>query len=154
MITDYSNLFFNFAYLHKPIIYTHFDYEEYRNKQYQKGFFDYIKNGFCPVCFNLDCTINSIIIKLKNNCTNEIKYLKRINKLFLFKDDKNSERLYLNLIKCSNDYKNVNTDNRFSKYILLNQFIILLIKIINNYFLICKNNIYTIYILNLEIFLN
>jgi len=75
LITDYSNLFFDFAYLKKPIIYTQFDYEEYRKTQYKKGYFDYTIHGFGPVCYNLECTITKIISKLAGNCNLEKKYL-------------------------------------------------------------------------------
>ena len=111
LITDYSNIFFDFGYLKKPIIYTQFDYEEYR-KYYQMGYFDYIIHGFGPVCYNIECTITKIISKIENNCTLEKKYMNRINEFFKYMDGKNCERLYLNLLNNS-DNNNINGYNKF-----------------------------------------
>ena len=103
LITDYSNIFFDFAYLKKPIIYTQFDYEEYRTNQYKKGYFDYKIHGFGPVCYNLECTITKIISKLKDNCILENIYSNRIKEFFKYMDGKNSERLYLSLLNNSDN---------------------------------------------------
>ena len=117
LITDYSNLFFDFAYLKKPTIYTHFDYDEYRRKQNKKGYFDYKIHGFGPVCFNLECSIKKIISKLENNCNLEKKYLNRINEFFKYIDGKNCERLYLNLLNKS-DNNNLKNYNKFKANII------------------------------------
>ena len=101
LVTDYSSIFFDFSYLEKPVIYAHFDYEEYRNNHYPKGYFDYIKHGFGPVCYDLNCTINNIIMKLKSNCSLENKYLKKIKRFFKYVDDNNCERLYSALLNNS-----------------------------------------------------
>ena len=100
LITDYSNLSFDFAYLKKPIIYVQFDYEEYK-KKFPKDYFNYIINGFGPVCYNYDCTINKIISKLEDGCYLEKQYLKRIQEFFKFNDGKNCERLLFNLLNKS-----------------------------------------------------
>ncbi len=41
LITDYSSVFFDFAYMRKPVIFYQFDEAEFREKQYQQGFLDY-----------------------------------------------------------------------------------------------------------------
>lgn len=46
LITDYSSVFMDFAYMRKPIIYYQFDKEEYREKQYTEGYFKYERDGF------------------------------------------------------------------------------------------------------------
>jgi len=50
LITDYSSIFFDFAYLKKPVIYTHFDYNEYRENHVPEGYFNYKNDGFGPIC--------------------------------------------------------------------------------------------------------
>ena len=115
LITDYSSIFFDFAYLKKPIIYTQFDYDDFRNNHYPKSYYDYIKHGFGPVCFDLNCTINQIIVKLKTNCLPEKKYLKRIKFFFKYNDDKNCERLYINLLK--NSTLELKESANYNKYI-------------------------------------
>ena len=94
LITDYSSIFFDFGYLRKPIIYSHFDYIDYRNNHYKKGYFDYRFDGFGPVCQDINCTVNEIVYEIENNCSIRKKYLKRIEKFFAFSDEKNCERVF------------------------------------------------------------
>ena len=99
LITDYSSIFFDFGYIKKPVIYTHFDYEEYRNTHYVEGYFDYNLDGFGPICKDINCTINEIIFQIKNNCILRKKYLERINDFFNFFDQNNSERVFTQIIR-------------------------------------------------------
>ena len=41
MITDYSSVFFDFAYMRKPVLFYQFDEKEYRQRQYGQGYFNY-----------------------------------------------------------------------------------------------------------------
>ena len=99
LITDYSSIFFDFGFLRKPVIYTHFDYEEYRNTHYKKGYFNYYLDGFGPICKDINCTVNEIIFELENNCLLRKKFLLRINKFFKFSDENSSERIFHEIIK-------------------------------------------------------
>ena len=94
LITDFSNIFFDFAYLKKPIIYYHFDINEYRKYQNPKSDFNYYKNGFGPVCFNIKCIQKEVIKLFNNNCEIDKKYLKKINNFFQFSDNNNSDRVF------------------------------------------------------------
>ena len=92
LITDYSSIYFDFAYMEKPLIYYQFDYKEYREKQYQEGYFSYEKDGFGEICWNE----STLIDKIKEYCSNDFglkkEYKDRINSFFTFHDDKNCER--------------------------------------------------------------
>ena len=99
LITDYSSIFFDFGYLKKPIIYTHFDYKEYRLSQYPEGYFNYKKDGFGPIYKSINNTVNAIIKSIETNCTIKEKYLKRINEFFTFFDENNNERLFKEITK-------------------------------------------------------
>ena len=94
LITDYSNIFFYYAYLRKPIIYTHFDYEEYINKDTKNGLYNYYQDGFGPVCKDIKCTIDEIIYEIKNKCKVRIKYLRKIKKFFQFSNRKGNDDIY------------------------------------------------------------
>ena len=98
LITDYSNIFYDFGYLKKPIIYFQFDIEEFRKYNY-KGCFNFEKDGFGPVCYDIQCVVYEIIKEIKNECKINKKYLKRINKYFDFSDNNNNDRIYFEITK-------------------------------------------------------
>ena len=49
LITDYSSVFYDFAYMKKEVIYYQFDYNDFFKKHYEIGNFNFEKNGFGPI---------------------------------------------------------------------------------------------------------
>lgn len=98
LITDYSSVFFDFAYMKKPIIYYHFDYEKFYNEHYSKGYFDYSNHGFGPICDNesdlLSNILESIYLGVKQ------KYINRIDSFFHLFDENNKLRIYECIERC------------------------------------------------------
>lgn len=94
MITDYSSVFFDFAYMKKYIIYDQFDKKTFYSSHYQKGYFDYLKDGFGPVCSDLKTLLEEVEIALKSNAIMEKKYKSRSENFFPLYDKKNCERIY------------------------------------------------------------
>lgn len=95
IVTDYSSAVFDFAYLRKPIIYSQFDKKSFfNNHTYQEGYFDYERDGFGEVEYDLDSTVNRIIEYMENNCQLKDKYRERIDKFFAFNDKNNCQRVY------------------------------------------------------------
>ncbi|MCC7554091.1 MAG: glycosyltransferase [Methanobacteriaceae archaeon] len=92
LITDFSSVAFDFAYLNKPIIYYQFN-KEY-NFNLDKSYFDYEKMGFGEVIKNKDELLKIINSYLNNDCKMEEKYCKRVEKFFKFKDRNNCKRVY------------------------------------------------------------
>lgn len=92
LITDYSSVYMDFAYMLKPVIYFQFDYEKYRNNQLQQGYYDYKKDSFGPVTYSIKQTITETKKILDGNFDN--KYINRMKKFFSIKDQKNCERIY------------------------------------------------------------
>ena len=62
LVTDYSSVHFDFAYMCKPVIYYQFDYEMFTAQQYEKGFFDFRVHGFGPVVGSEDKLIRKLVI--------------------------------------------------------------------------------------------
>lgn len=60
LITDYSSVAFDMAYLGKKTVYYQFDEEKYRNQQYSEGYYDYNRDGFGPVLKTLDSVERTI----------------------------------------------------------------------------------------------
>lgn len=95
LVSDYSSVTFDFAYLKKPLIYSQFDHDTFfENQFYDKGYFNHKVDGFGEVTTDYDITVNKIIEYIKNDCKMDKKYLKRIDKFFKYHDDKNCERVY------------------------------------------------------------
>ena len=92
MVTDYSTIAFDFAYLKKPIVYTQFDKEEfYETQTYDKGFFEYERDGFGPVCYDLDSAVDALIKIIDKDCEND--YIDRVTNFFVNIDKNNSKRV-------------------------------------------------------------
>jgi CDP-glycerol glycerophosphotransferase (TagB/SpsB family) len=94
LITDYSSVAFDFAYMKKPLIYYQFDQEEYYRKHYKKGYFDPKTDGFGEIATTEKHLIKKMIFVFKNNFVMEEKYIERVDKTFAFRDNDNCERIY------------------------------------------------------------
>ena len=99
LITDFSSVFFDFAYAKKPAIYYQFDQEDFYKNHYKKSYFDYVKDGYGPVCTNIDDLSKAFNKYIQNGCTIEEEYLKRIEDNFVLRDNKNCERIVKEIIK-------------------------------------------------------
>lgn len=101
IVTDYSSIAFDFAYLRKPIIYYQQDVEEFYSGKHtlSRGYFDYEKNGFGEVEYTSEALINRIIEYMKKGCQLKEFYRDRIENTFLFNDKENCKRVYEEIMK-------------------------------------------------------
>lgn len=93
LITDYSSIAFDFAYMRKQIIYFQFDQKEYYSKHYSKGYFEYERDGFGPVV----AEAHSLVLNLRDIINKPVelkKYKERSESFFPLYDNKNCERHY------------------------------------------------------------
>lgn len=88
LVTDYSSVAFDFAYLRKPVIYAHFD-----SNNYAEGYFSYEEDGFGEITQSVEETVNCIISYLATNCDLKDIYRKRIDGFFAFADKNNCQRV-------------------------------------------------------------
>lgn len=93
LITDYSSVAFDFAYMNKPLIYYHFDYDIYRSNQHPEGYFIYETDGFGPVV-DTEEKICEYIGMIANDLKNIKKYEERVNNFFDLRDKNNCKRVY------------------------------------------------------------
>lgn len=94
LITDYSSVAFDFAYMKKPIIYYQFDESLYYKKHYERGYFDYDKMGFGRKVNDVSDLLFEIKKIINNDFNVDEKYLKHIDEFFVYRDNKNCERVY------------------------------------------------------------
>lgn len=93
-ITDYSSVYFDFAYQNKPVIYYHFDYLRYRNSHFSEGYFSYSDDGFGPIVETEDQLINEMISIAHNQWNSSDCYQERRDRFFPLKDYENCKRHY------------------------------------------------------------
>ena len=96
MITDYSGVQYDFAYMKKPIIYYH---TPLLPPSYDDGVMDYKTMGFGDIITNEDDIVKEVKKLLNNNGKLDDKYKKRIDSFFLFKDYNSCKRIYDYTIK-------------------------------------------------------
>lgn len=94
LVTDYSSVYFDFAYMKKPIIYYQFDEEDFFSRHYAKGYFDYRRHGFGDVCTEETTAIAALARIWDNSFQLEGCYAERIRAFFPLHDRNNCERIY------------------------------------------------------------
>ena len=102
IVTDYSSIAFDIAYLKKPLIYYQFD-----NKYHfdvEKAYFKYEDDGFGPVARSHDEIRQSIITIVENGCRMDDVYQKRVDEFFKYHDKNNSKRVYEEILKLDTYY--------------------------------------------------
>ena len=94
LITDYSSVFFDYAYMRKPVVYYQYDENEFRTGHYGKGYFEYRRDGFGDVVETEAELMKSLERIFENHLEPEKLYLDRINAFFSFSDTENCRRNY------------------------------------------------------------
>lgn len=91
MVTDYSGVQFDFAYMRKPVVYYH---PESLPPQYEEGGLIYDTMGFGPICKNHEEIIKTLCEYMEHNCENTEVYVERANDFFAYDDYENCRRIY------------------------------------------------------------
>ncbi len=118
LITDYSSVQFDFSYMEKPLVYYQFDKDFFFTKHYKKGYFSFEDHGFGPVLEEEEDVINYIEQEFKSDFSVEKFYQERTNQFFGFRDHKNCERIYQEVMKLDHHYELVDdlVDEIFNNY--------------------------------------
>lgn len=95
MVTDYSGIQFDFAYMRKPIIYYHPDKLP---PHYDEGGFIYDTQGFGEIVRQQKELVDLLISYMEKSCRMNEFYQKRADDFFAFKDDRSCERIYRDLM--------------------------------------------------------
>lgn len=94
MVTDYSSMAFNLAYLYRPVCYFQFDRAQYEAGHTEgKGYFAYERDGFGPVS-EQPAGIVEALQRLWNEPAYRERYVSRARETFPVRDGRNSERVF------------------------------------------------------------
>lgn len=94
LVTDYSSVAMDFAYMKKPLVYYQFDNEEFRRSHHGVGYFDFEKDGFGPVCTEPEQVVEELKKAFARDFAGEEKYRKRHMEYFDLYDAENCRRNY------------------------------------------------------------
>lgn len=94
LITDYSSIFMDFAYMRKPMLYYQFDQEKFRKGQYEEGYFSYRNDGFGPFCETLDEVCENLESYMAQDLQSDPMYRQREEDFFPLWDTDNCKRNY------------------------------------------------------------
>lgn len=94
LVTDFSSVAMDFAYMKKPLLYYQFDNEKFREKHHGAGYFDFQTDGFGPVVTKPDEVIGWLKECENDGFENRQVYLKREEAYFDLWDADNCKRNY------------------------------------------------------------
>ena len=96
MVTDYSGVQFDFAYMYKPVLYFHPDELP---PSYDEGAYKYETMALGEIIKTSKVLVDVLCEYMRNGCKIKDVYKKRIDKFFKYHDYNNCERIYSEIIK-------------------------------------------------------
>lgn len=90
LITDYSSVAFDFAYMKKPVIY----YQYGDDYNFEEGYFKYRTMGFGEVITTEDELVEIFKEYLENDCKMKEEYENRVDTFYKYNDKNNCKRVY------------------------------------------------------------
>lgn len=97
MITDYSSVALDFAYMLKPVIYYQFDENRFREAQYERGYFDYRTCGLGEWTDHEEDVIKLVEKSIQLNFAVNEAFRNSHQSFFPLYDDHNCARIYQKL---------------------------------------------------------
>lgn len=91
LITDYSSVALDFAYMRKPLVYFQFDEEEFWRGHYRRGYYDY-HNGLGGWCSTITDLLVILECSIHQSFRMDEAYRKRAEDFFPLSDTHNRER--------------------------------------------------------------
>lgn len=98
MITDYSSVSFDFAYMQKPVLYYQFDRAQFQSEHYEPGWLDY-DHSLGPVCKTEQQLLDELEQLILNGLQVQSAYRDYASSLYPYHDQENCERNYQAIIR-------------------------------------------------------
>lgn len=94
MVTDYSSVAFDFAYMEKPVLYFQFDKETFfQGHSYREGYFQYETMGFGEVVTGPKELVRRLFCYMVRGCRMPKRYRERVRRFFTYHDRENCRRI-------------------------------------------------------------
>ena len=95
LVTDYSSIAFDLAYIDRPVVYFQFDTERVFSGAHigRAGYFDYRRDGFGPVAETATEAIAAIVTAIEHGPSPASPYRERIERTFTLRDGGASARV-------------------------------------------------------------
>ena len=106
LVTDYSSVAFNVAYIDGPIVYFQFDRDIVLGGAHvgRRGYFDYERDGFGPVTTDADEAIAAIVAAIERGPRPAPEYQERIDRTFTNRDGRACARVVAAIEELSRPY--------------------------------------------------
>ena len=92
LVTDFSSVYMDVAFLKKPVVYYQFDRETYRKGHLPTGYFDYDRDGFGPIGTTAQEAVDALRHVIEHGCRMDPTYEARVDRFFTLRDANSSER--------------------------------------------------------------
>ncbi len=103
LVTDYSSVAMDMAYLGKPIVYYQFDRERFYDTQgYTPSFYSWDEDGFGAVVRTHEEAVARILEYMRAGCVRETEYNRRANDFFPPRDKENGVRALRAILELAN----------------------------------------------------
>lgn len=94
LVTDYSSVSFDVAYMKKPILHYQFDYADFREGHWATGYFDFEDDGFGPILDTEAALLDAIAAAIDSGFTSVPEYELRVDTFFAHHDASNCARTF------------------------------------------------------------
>ncbi|MBQ6359789.1 MAG: CDP-glycerol glycerophosphotransferase family protein [Lachnospiraceae bacterium] len=101
MVTDFSGIQFDFAYMRKPLVYLH---HKDIPQHYEEGSFFYDTMAFGEICHDNDELISLLTEYMAEGCKMKPEYVARADDFFYYSDHNNCERIYKEMLAYQDKY--------------------------------------------------
>lgn len=93
LVTDYSSVQFDVAYVGTPVVYCHFDEAEYTSEHGSFSWFEAERDGFGPVARDVGSALDAVARYAERGFVREARYAERVAAVFAHSDRRSCERL-------------------------------------------------------------
>ena len=100
LVTDYSSVCYDFAYMLKPVLYYQFDRDLFEKYQYKPGsHYTYEDNGLGEITYEPNELVGKIIEYYETGCVMPETYKERVCEYFAYRDKSNCERIFCEFLE-------------------------------------------------------